>query len=71
MAMSNLPMLIGCAMVLVGILWFLWPRTQKLIQGQNFHVALEDLISQTESPIVKQHLRAAGKAAYEVDDGPK
>jgi hypothetical protein len=65
--MSNLPVLIGGGMMLAGILWILWPATRKS-SGVNLHVQLESMIGQTSNEKVKQHLRQAGKALYEVPD---
>ena len=67
--MSNLPMLIGGGMMLAGILWLLWPASRKAaVSGVNLHVQLEAMIAQTKNEKVKQHLRQAGKALYEVPD---
>lgn len=63
--MSNLPFLIGGGMMLVGLLWLLWP-TVKRTSGVSLHVQLESMIAQTSNEKVKQHLRQAGKALYEV-----
>jgi len=68
--MSNLPMLVGGGMMLTGILWFLWPMSRKS-SGGNLHVQLESMIAQTSNEKVKQHLREAGKALYEVSDAVK
>lgn len=68
--MSNLPILIGGGMMLAGILWLLWPASRKPAgSGVNLHVQLEAMIAQTKNEKVKQHLRQAGKALYEVPDG--
>lgn len=66
--MSNLPILVGCGMMLAGILWLLLPMSRKS-SGGNLHVQLESMIAQTKNEKVKQHLRQAGKALYEVPDG--
>ena len=67
--MSNLPVLIGGGMMLAGILWLLWPTSRKpAASGVNLHVQLEAMIAQTKNEKVKQHLRQAGKALYEVPD---
>lgn len=68
--MSNLPVLVGGGMMLAGILWLLWPSMRKsAASGVSLHVQLEAMIAQTKNEKVKQHLRQAGKALYEVPDG--
>jgi hypothetical protein len=67
--MSNLPLIVGCSMMLAGILWFLWPSGRKTVASDaSLHVQLEAMIAQTKNEKVKQHLRQAGKALYEVPD---
>ena len=67
--MSNLPILVGGGMMLAGILWLLWPSMRKPgASGVSLHVQLESMIAQTKNEKVKQHLRQAGKALYEVPD---
>ena len=68
--MSNLPFLIGGGLMLVGLLWLLWPGVKRAA-GVNLHVQLEAMIAQASSERVKQHLREAGKALYEVPSEPQ
>jgi len=65
--MSSLSFLAGGTMMLVGLLWLLWPTTKR-VSGVSMHVQIESLIAQASSEKVKQHLRQAGKALYEVPD---
>lgn len=68
--MSSIPILVGGGMMLAGILWLLWPSMRKQgAGGVSLHVQLESMIAQTKNEKVKQHLRQAGKALYEVPDG--
>lgn len=68
--MSNLPFLVGGGLMLVGLLWLLWPGAKRT-SGVNLHVQLEAMIAQASSEKVRQHLREAGKALYEVPSEPQ
>jgi len=63
--MSNLPFLTGGGLMLAGLLWLLWPAAKRT-SGVSLHVQIEAMIAQASSEKVKQHLREAGKALYEV-----
>ncbi len=65
--MSNLPMLIGGALILGGLLWLVWPQAKRTA-GTNWHVQLEALLAATKNVKAKQHLREAGRAMYEEPD---
>ena len=65
--MTSLPVLIGGTLMLGGIVWLLLPTTKKKpLPAHSLHCQIEDLISLAKSEKVKQHLREAGKALYEV-----
>ena len=65
--MSNLPMLIGGALILGGLLWLVWPQAKRTA-GTNWHVQLEALLAATKNAKARQHLREAGRAMYEEPD---
>ena len=65
--MASLPILIGGTLILGGIVWLVWPASKKKpLPAHSLHCQIEDLIALAKSEKVKQHLREAGKALYEV-----
>jgi len=62
--MSNLPFLVGGGLMLVGLLWLLWPGAKRT-SGVSLHVQLEAMIAHASSEKTKQLLREAGKSLYD------
>ena len=62
--MSNLPFLVGGGLMLVGLLWLLWPGAKRAA-SVSLHVQLEAMIAQASSEKTKQLLREAGKSLYD------
>ena len=65
--MSNLPVLVGGALILGGLLWLVWPQAKRTA-SVNWHVQLEALLAATKNAKAQQHLREAGRAMYEEPD---